>query len=326
MPPVVVKTVPEAGAKDVAPGLTEIKVTFSKEMTDGTWSWATVWQGSAPEAVGKPKYDADRKTCVLQVRLEPSKTYGYWLNSEKFKNFKDSKGKPAVPYLLAFQTTGRGAAGQPPPAAIPASASEAPALDARLNDQQRRVLTWTDRQFRSFFDSRSFDGWSADERAALETKLVDALNGPVTREYYLAINSLAALRSTNALPKLRELAFDRRDKNNRDRWMALRALSLLGDKASVPEIIQLVYHGNVNSRWWAQISLVRLTGQNFGPDWEAWGRWWNESGAQPAYSPQMIQWWKGQAEPDKLAASLAENDAKFLSDLPPLDSAKAETP
>jgi hypothetical protein len=31
MPPVVVKTVPESGAKDVAPGTVKIQVTFSKE-------------------------------------------------------------------------------------------------------------------------------------------------------------------------------------------------------------------------------------------------------------------------------------------------------
>jgi len=104
--PVVVKTFPEAGSKDVSPGLVEIKVTFSKEMMDGSWSWSTAWQNSTPEMVGKPKYDADRKTCVLKVKLEPNKTYGYWLNSQKFGNFKDSRGHAAVPYLLAFQTKG----------------------------------------------------------------------------------------------------------------------------------------------------------------------------------------------------------------------------
>jgi hypothetical protein len=324
MPPVVVKTVPEAGASGVAAGLTEIKVTFSKEMTDGSWSWASAWQDSTPDSLGRPKYDADRKTCILQVRLEPDRTYGYWLNSEKHGNFKDSTGKPAVPYLLVFQTGNRGAAGQSTPAA--ASVRDAdPALDAALNDDQRRVLAWTDRQFRGFFDSRTFRDWSPDERAALEARLLDALNGPVNREYYAAINTLAALRSTNALIRLRDLAFDRRDKNNRDRWMALRAISLLGDKSAVPEIIHLVYHGNVNSRWWAQIALVRLTGQNFSGDWEAWGKWWNESGGQPSYHPQIIQWWKGQAAPDQLADSLAESDAKFLSQLAPADSAKSKT-
>jgi len=104
MPPVVVKTVPESGAKEVAAGIVEIKVTFSKEMTDNSWSWSTAWQGSTPETLGKPKYETDRKTCVLKVKLEPNKTYAYWLNSEKFKNFKDQQGHSAVPYLLVFQT------------------------------------------------------------------------------------------------------------------------------------------------------------------------------------------------------------------------------
>jgi RNA polymerase sigma-70 factor (ECF subfamily) len=104
MPPVVVKTVPESGAKDVAPGIVEIKVTFSKEMADNSWSWSTVWPGSTPEALGPPRYEANRKTCVLKVKLEPNKTYAYWLNSEKFKNFRDRQGHAAVPYLLVFHT------------------------------------------------------------------------------------------------------------------------------------------------------------------------------------------------------------------------------
>lgn len=38
VPPVVIKTLPEAGTDGVDPGLPEIKVTFSKEMKDGSWS------------------------------------------------------------------------------------------------------------------------------------------------------------------------------------------------------------------------------------------------------------------------------------------------
>ena len=104
MPPVVVKTVPEAGRQDVAPGETEIRVTFSKEMMDKSWSPSTAWENSTPPLVGEPKYDADHKTWVAKVRLEPGKTYGYWINSQKFGNFKDAKGKSAVPYLLTFKT------------------------------------------------------------------------------------------------------------------------------------------------------------------------------------------------------------------------------
>lgn len=106
MPPVVIKTVPESGSKKVAPGEMEIKVTFSKEMKNGSWSWSTAWQDSSPQMVEKPRYEADGKTCVLKVKLEPNKAYGYWLNSQKFQNFKDKQGRPSVPYLLVFETTG----------------------------------------------------------------------------------------------------------------------------------------------------------------------------------------------------------------------------
>ena len=58
------------------------------------------------KVIGKPRYEDDRRTCVLQVRLEPNKTYAYWINSQKFQNFKDKQGHPAVPYLLVFQTAG----------------------------------------------------------------------------------------------------------------------------------------------------------------------------------------------------------------------------
>jgi RNA polymerase sigma-70 factor (ECF subfamily) len=105
VPPVVVKTVPEAGADGVDPKLTEIKVTFSKDMEDGSWSWTTLSQKSFPKIDGKPKYLADKRTCVLPVKLEPAKTYAIWVNSQKFLNFKDTDGRSAVPYLLVFRTS-----------------------------------------------------------------------------------------------------------------------------------------------------------------------------------------------------------------------------
>ena len=103
-PPVVVKTVPEAGKTDVDPKLTEIKVTFSKDMQDGSWSWSTLSEETFPKVDGKPKYLADKRTCVLPVKLEPGKTYAIWVNSEQFTNFKDADGRSAVPYLLVFKT------------------------------------------------------------------------------------------------------------------------------------------------------------------------------------------------------------------------------
>jgi hypothetical protein len=189
------------------------------------------------------------------------------------------------------------------------------AFESLLNKNQRLVMQWTDRKFRSFFDQRTFDGWSNNERAGLEKRLIDTLGGPRSDEYYQAINTLAALHSVNALPALREIAFDHREKDNRDRWMAVRALGLVDDRQSVPEMIHLLYHSNANTRWWAQISLVRLTHRNFGNDWNAWGSWWNLQNGQPPFNPEIIRWSRTQVEPDQLAEGLAESDRKFLENI-----------
>jgi hypothetical protein len=73
-------------------------------MTDQSWSWASAWQNSDPKSLGKPHYEADHKTCVMKVKLEPGKTYGCWINSQKFHGFQDTQNHPAVPYFLTFHT------------------------------------------------------------------------------------------------------------------------------------------------------------------------------------------------------------------------------
>jgi hypothetical protein len=196
-----------------------------------------------------------------------------------------------------------------------------------FNDAQRQIEEWTTRQFRSFFDNRTFAGWSQAEREALELKSIDMLKGPHSREYYQAINTLGAMRSTNGFKPLLGIATDRADKDNRDRWMAIRALGLFGDKKIVPELIPLVYHGNVNTRWWAQISLVRLTGTNFGGDWRAWGGWWNASGGKPAFATnEYVRWVQqpGWETPEQVTAKIQESDATFFAKLPPAPDARRE--
>lgn len=106
LPPVVVKTVPQAGDVRVDPNVAEIRVTFSKRMENGSWSWGQISDDTMPKTTGKPHYLADGKTCVLPVALEPGRTYVLQLNSltGKFANFKDRQKRPAVAYLLVFQT------------------------------------------------------------------------------------------------------------------------------------------------------------------------------------------------------------------------------
>jgi tRNA A-37 threonylcarbamoyl transferase component Bud32 len=103
-PPVVTETIPQSGATEVDPALTELRITFSKEMRDSDLPEST-WAGeNVPRLTGPPQFIANRRTCVLPVQLERGKTYAVWLNSENNHDFKDQNGQPAVPYLLIFKT------------------------------------------------------------------------------------------------------------------------------------------------------------------------------------------------------------------------------
>ena len=104
-PPVVIRTVPEAGDLSVGAGTREIKVTFSKTMLPGSWSFVQLSKETFPASTGAPTYDKDERTCVLPVHLEPGRTYAIWFNSgDKYNKFQDSDHRPAIPYLLVFKT------------------------------------------------------------------------------------------------------------------------------------------------------------------------------------------------------------------------------
>jgi hypothetical protein len=105
--PVVVETSPVSGGHLVVPGLVELRVRFSKEMKDRSWSWSEAWPGSTPEMLEEPQFDETRRVCSVKVQLEPDRTYAFWLNSENHQNFQDTNGRPAVPYLLIFETRER---------------------------------------------------------------------------------------------------------------------------------------------------------------------------------------------------------------------------
>jgi RNA polymerase sigma-70 factor (ECF subfamily) len=109
LPPVVVKTAPQSGDTRVDAGnVKEIRVTFSKDMRNGSWSWTQISNETFPKLAGNPHYTKDKRTCAVPVALEPGRTYVIWLNSQKFANFKDADGRPAVPYLLVFETKAAG--------------------------------------------------------------------------------------------------------------------------------------------------------------------------------------------------------------------------
>jgi len=105
MPPVVISTFPVSGDVAVDPSIQEIRVTFSKDMmTEQMWSWVMMSRATFPKVTGDVHYLKDKRTCVAPVKLEPGKTYAIWFNSGKHNAFRDTGNRPAIPYLLIFQT------------------------------------------------------------------------------------------------------------------------------------------------------------------------------------------------------------------------------
>jgi len=102
--PVVVRTLPEAGATDVDVTISTIKVTFSKSMAPRSWSWVEAPGTHFPTMTGQPSFEPDQRTCLLPVKLERNTTYAVWLNDSSHHNFMDMSKRMATPYLLVFKT------------------------------------------------------------------------------------------------------------------------------------------------------------------------------------------------------------------------------
>jgi hypothetical protein len=101
--PKVLITSPQNGST-VPPSVAELKVTFDHQMAE-SWSFVTGGEKAFPEVIGNPYRSGDHITITLPIRLQPGHTYVVWLNSDRYKNFKDEDGNAAEPYRLTFSTT-----------------------------------------------------------------------------------------------------------------------------------------------------------------------------------------------------------------------------
>jgi poly(3-hydroxybutyrate) depolymerase len=200
--------------------------------------------------------------------------------------------------------------------------------DSLLDESQRVFRDWTELSFARHFDASALQSLSAAEKAEKEQQWLKELSTLQFRATIPAINGLLALRSKKAIPGLLKIATDRNEGDCRHRWMAIRALGLLGDPVAIPALFDLVYFPNQNTHFWAQISLVRLTGQNFGRDAAAWKQWWRKQGGQPPASDETIAWTK---DPKYLDPKWQiEQDREFIEvlkqRLAPAQTAGAERP
>jgi hypothetical protein len=99
--PKLVAMTPPNGARNVDPGLTEMRLVFDRPMSGDRWSIVGPKQ-DAPEWVGTPKLDESGKTFVLGMKLSPGRTYSFRLNSERSKGFASADGFPLEPVEVTF--------------------------------------------------------------------------------------------------------------------------------------------------------------------------------------------------------------------------------
>jgi hypothetical protein len=103
--PKVVSMTPPNGAREVDPGLKEIRVVFDRPMKDQ--SWALVGGGPhCPETTGKSHYDAKRTAWTVPVKLKPDWSYEFRLNFGEYDAFRSADNVPLESVLVTF-TTGK---------------------------------------------------------------------------------------------------------------------------------------------------------------------------------------------------------------------------
>ena len=84
-----------------------ISVTFNRPLSPGDFSW--VLQRGCGEYPGMrggppPQLSEDRMTATLPVRLSPNTVYALSLNDAYYFGYKDTKGRPVLPFGLCFKT------------------------------------------------------------------------------------------------------------------------------------------------------------------------------------------------------------------------------
>ncbi|MEO1524157.1 MAG: permease prefix domain 1-containing protein [Planctomycetota bacterium] len=101
--PIVTETFPRSGATDVDPTVDELRVTFSKQMMNESWSWCET-ELPFPKSTGPIHFDDVCQTCVMPVELEPNTRYVVNINSPRHQHFKDVEGRSAPPFHFVFTT------------------------------------------------------------------------------------------------------------------------------------------------------------------------------------------------------------------------------
>ncbi len=105
--PNIIATSPRVGATDVNPAITQITVTFDRDMGKG-FSWTGGGADYPPSPAGQRAHWLNKRTCVLPVKLQAAHYYRVGINSKSYRNFRSAGGLSARPTAIYFTTRGAG--------------------------------------------------------------------------------------------------------------------------------------------------------------------------------------------------------------------------
>ena len=159
---------------------------------------------------------------------------------------------------------------------------------AKAHPEIREYILWTAKSFGPhgmWFNEDAFATLPDKAREEKVQYLVTLLEeGEYGRHLCAGLAEAGALKDKRLVPGLIKVAGYHREDSDYDcraKWMAVAALARQESDDSIPLLVNLVDHGNQNTRNWARAVLARKTGQDFKQDKQAWTKWWQEQRHQP---------------------------------------------
>ena len=120
---------------------------------------------------------------------------------------------------------------------------------------------------------------SEAEKGRLVNQWIKELRGNNREKATEASAYLGIIKATKAVKPLEKVIAAGR--GGRLRWVCIRSLGQIGNKSSIPVLINLLDNTNKNTRVYARVALAEITGVYFGDDREKWKSW------QTGKTPQL---------------------------------------
>ena len=273
--------------------------------------------GPLLNAFNEPVFKANINTGYFRTKPSGGKLYGAILTKDPDGVEKALKNSKQVEFVQAKRLTAESFAKheQSPQLSLSAEDAEKLLQSVRktswfqlLNEKQKRYFEMIVNYSFYDYDPKNFNVPDKEVAKANWLKLLKGTE-PVRQErgkttpYATAIMGAAMFKCEEAKEPLVRIACERKLKDNAYRHIATQALGTLGDPSVIPDLIPLVYHFNMETRWDAQISLVRLTKQNFGADADKWIDWYNANRSKlgenlPEMSKTRVDWTCGSDDPE----------------------------